>query len=363
MADYSRSKELKKFDDTKAGVKGLVDSGIVNVPKMFIRPADELAQELIINPTHTNNNNNNQIPTVDLSGTEAGGSRRKETVDQIKAASKEWGIFQVTNHGIPLNAMDEMIDGVRLFNEQDLGLKREIYSHDTTKTVRFNSYADLYTSKIADWRDTLFLSSFRSDLDPNEIPAVCRNSTMEYVKHIKRLGETLFELLSEALGLRSDHLGSMGGSKGCSIVCHYYPPCPQPELTLGLKEHTDPGFLNVLLQNEIDGLQVLHQCQWLDVHPTRGGLIVNIGDLLQIVSNGKLKSVRHRAVNKNAGPRITVSSSFSGHVSLLHKTFSPISELTSEPDPPRYKDFVLKEYYARYLSKSDGKSLTECYKL
>ncbi|XP_039010728.1 1-aminocyclopropane-1-carboxylate oxidase homolog [Hibiscus syriacus] len=168
---YSRAKELKKFDETKAGVKGLIDAGTVNIPKMFIRPAEELSQEVIINSTHTNNNI--QVPIVDLSGMEVD-SRRKEMVDQIKIASTEWGIFQVTNHGIPLNVLDEMIDGVRMFNEQDLELKKEMYSRDTTKPVRFDSNTDLYTSKTADWRDTLFLSSFRSDLDPSKIPAVCR---------------------------------------------------------------------------------------------------------------------------------------------------------------------------------------------
>ncbi|GMI70003.1 hypothetical protein like AT5G59540 [Hibiscus trionum] len=355
--DYNRTKELKEFDDTKVGVKGLIDAGIVNIPKMFIRPAEELA---IINPYPNRTNYNVEVPIVDLSDIEEG-SRRKEMVNLIKMATTEWGIFHVTNHGIPLNVLDEMMDGVRMFNEQDLELKKDIYSRDTTKKVRFDSNTDLYTSKTADWRDTLYLSSFRSDLDPNEIPEACRNSTIEYLKHIRRLGETLFELLSEALGLRPDHLSSMGCDKGCSIVCHYYPACPQPELTLGVKKHADPGFLNVLLQNEINGLQVLHEGQWLNIHPTRGGLIVNIGDLLHIISNDKFKSVKHRAIVNNVGPRITVSSSFSGHVSLLDKTFSSINELTSEANPPQYKDVVLKEYFARFLSNS--KSLTDYYRL
>ncbi|XP_022739837.1 1-aminocyclopropane-1-carboxylate oxidase homolog isoform X3 [Durio zibethinus] len=273
--DYDRTKELKEFDDTKAGVKGLVDAGIVSIPRMFIRPAEELAVEEL-NSCQTNI----KVPIIDLSKIQDD-SRRKEIVDEVRIASAEWGFFQVINHGIPLSVLDEMIDGVRMFNEQDLELKKEFYTREVTKKVRFNSNYDLYTSLTADWRDTLNLSFLDSDPDPEEMPAVCRKSTLEYTKYIRRLGETLFQLLSEALGLQEDYLGSIGCAKGCSIVCHYYPVCPQPELTLGVRKHADAGILTLLLQNEISGLQVLHEGQWFDVQPTRGGLVVNIGDLLQ----------------------------------------------------------------------------------
>ena len=114
------------------------------------------------------------------------------------------------------------------------------------------------------------------------VVSICRKSTIEYVKYIRRFGDTLFELLSEALGLQAEYLGSMECAKEGSLVCHYYPACPQPELTLGLSRHADPGFLTLLIQNEISGLQVLHEGQWVDVHPIQGGLVVNIGDLLQV---------------------------------------------------------------------------------
>ncbi|XWS08809.1 hypothetical protein CRYUN_Cryun40dG0032500 [Craigia yunnanensis] len=355
--DYNRIKELKEFDDTKAGVKGLFDAGIVSIPKMFIRPSEELVDELNSCQTKI------EVPTIDLSNIQDD-SRRKEIVDEIRIASEEWGFFQVINHGIPLSVLDEMIDGVRLFNEQDLELKKELYSRDSTKKVRFNSNFDLYASQTADWRDTLTLSFLDSDPDPNEMPAVCRKSTLEYIKYTRKLGETLFEFLSEALGLQADHLGSIGCAKGCSMVSHYYPACPQPELTLGVRKHADPGLLTVLLQNEISGLQVLHGGQWFDVHPIRGALVVNIGDLLQIISNDKFKSVKHRATANLVGPRISVPCFFSGHASLLDKPFSPIKELTSEANPPRYKEVVLREYIARFISSSlDKKPLIDYYKL
>ncbi|MFQ6632550.1 hypothetical protein Gotur_009196 [Gossypium turneri] len=303
--NYDRTKELKQFDDTKTGVKGLVDSGILNVPKIFVRPAEDLAADELNSSQKTI-----EVPVIDLSN--IGDSiRRKEIVNEVKIASGEWGFFQVINHGIPLSVLDEMIEGIRLFNEQDL-----------------------------------------------------EKSTMEYFKHMKRLGEALFELLSEALGLQPDHLNSIGCSKGCSIVTHYYPPCPQPELTLGVRKHADAGILTVLLQNHMSGLQVLHDSQWFDVHPTRGGLIINVGDLLQVLSNNKFKSVKHRVISSHVGPRISVACFFSGHASLLDKPFGPIKKLISEANPPRYEEFLLKEYFAKFFASSlDTKPPIDYYKL
>ena len=97
-----------------------------------------------------------------------------------------------------------------------------------------------------------------------------------------KLGCCLFELLSEALGLNSDHLKEMGCADGLAAICHYYPRCPQPEVTMGTTKHTDNDFMTVLLQDHIGGLQVLHQSQWIDVPPTPGALVVNVGDLLQV---------------------------------------------------------------------------------
>ncbi|KAE8708989.1 hypothetical protein F3Y22_tig00110332pilonHSYRG00679 [Hibiscus syriacus] len=357
--DFNRTKELKEFDDTKAGVKGLVDAGVLNIPEIFVRPAEELAA----NKSNSCQKNNVEVPIIDLSNIRDK-NRRKEIVNEVRVASEEWGFFQVINHEIPLSVLDEMIEGIRFFNEQDSELKKEMYSRDSAKKVKFNSNFDLFTSKTADWRDTLSLSFLDSDPDPSDLPPVCRLSTIEYIKHTKRLGETLFELLSEALGLRPDRLNSIGCCKGSILHSHYYPPCPQPQLTLGISKHTDPGILTLLFQNHISGLQVFHEGQWFDVRPTQGGLVVNIGDLLQVLSNEKFKSVKHRAIANHVGPRITVPCFFWGHATLLVKLIGPIEELISETNRPRYKEFLLKDYVAKFLSSSlDNKPPIDYYKL
>ena len=86
---------------------------------------------------------------------------------------------------------------------------------------------------------------------------------MEYSKKVIELGKLLFELLSVALGLKSNHLEDMDCDKGLAGVCHYSPACLQPELTFSTSKHADNDFLTIVLQDHIIGLQVLYQNQWL----------------------------------------------------------------------------------------------------
>ena len=89
-------------------------------------------------------------------------------------------------------------------------------------------------------------------------------------------------MLSEGLGLDTDRLKNTTCLEARVMVGHYYPCCPQPDLTVGLASHTDPGVLSVLLQDHIGGLQIKHEGEWVDVKPVPGAIVINIADVLQV---------------------------------------------------------------------------------
>ncbi|KAK1390633.1 Deacetoxyvindoline 4-hydroxylase [Heracleum sosnowskyi] len=110
---YDRESELKAFDDTKAGVKGLVDAGINHVPRIFTRPKDDLQDSI-----SSSEGGHFKFPIIDIDGLDEDPIRQK-IIDQVRDASETWGFFQVVNHGIPVTVMNEMLEGVRQFYEQD----------------------------------------------------------------------------------------------------------------------------------------------------------------------------------------------------------------------------------------------------
>ncbi|KAL3536095.1 hypothetical protein ACH5RR_004556 [Cinchona calisaya] len=355
---FDRKREIKAFDDTKAGVKGLVDSGITTVPRIFIGPPET---------SKASNNSTSQqykFPIIDLRGIDEDQAKRKEMVEKVRDASGTWGFFQVINHGIPDDVLEEMLKGVRGFHEQETEVRKQWYTRENARRVFYHSNFDLYSAPVTNWRDTLSCLMAPNPPTPHDLPSVCSEIFIKYSKEVTKLGHSLLELFSEALGLEPNHLKDMDCAEGLTILGHYYPACPQPELTLGASKHEDNDFLTILLQDQIGGLQVLYQNQWVDVPPTPGALVVNIGDFLQLVSNDKFVSAQHRALANRVGPRVSAASFFTTNLVASSKLYGPIKELLSEDDPPKYRETTIKDYTTYFNAKGlDGISALLHYRL
>lgn len=106
---------------------------------------------------------------------------------------------------------------------------------------------------------------------------------IEWDKEMKQLGEKVMGLLCEGLGLSPNKLTGNSYLGRRTMGGQYYPYCPEPDKTVGIATHTDPGILTVLLQDQSGGLQVKYEGKWIDLKPVHGALVVNIGDLFQVL--------------------------------------------------------------------------------
>jgi len=167
---YNRIAEVKAFDESKAGVKGLLESGkcMTKIPRMFHFPKSNLTTLQIDSSSKLS------IPVIDLQDMNTNPRLHGEVLDKIQSACKEWGFFQVINHGIPISVLDEMTSAIRRFHEQEADERKPFYTRDTSKKVRYFSNGTLFRDPAANWRDTIAFFTSPDPPNPEEIPQVCR---------------------------------------------------------------------------------------------------------------------------------------------------------------------------------------------
>jgi isopenicillin N synthase-like dioxygenase len=259
-----RAALVKAFDESRTGVRGLVESGISSIPELFVHP-DPYASTPLAPPSIS-------IPVVDLS------LPTPVAAAAAAKAARHWGFFHLVNHhqalAIPDDYPARAVAAVRAFNELPAPERSAHYGRDTAGGgVKYYSNIDLYRSPAASWRDSIRVGLGADRRDPIRMPHACLDDVPGWDAHATAVARAVLGLLSEGLGLAPPTLEEASCLEGKVMICHYYPACPEPKRTMGIAAHTDPGVITVLAQDGVCGLQVKHtdegSRQWVDVNPVR----------------------------------------------------------------------------------------------
>ncbi|CAO2208344.1 unnamed protein product [Urochloa humidicola] len=361
--DYDAAAALAAFHESRAGVRGLVESGVTAVPTIFLTPTATA-------PPPQSPAAAFSIPAVDLS------LPRRDTVALIRAAARSCGFFHATNHGVPAGVVASAVSAARAFHEQPRAARSALYSLEpaaVTYSTIPNAQQEGAGAPLLPWRDSLrvrFGPWEDGDGEPDLgrlRPAACRDALLEYQRALTGFGKEMAGLLSEALGVGAERLEEAMRVEGWLMACHYYPPCPEPARVVGGIEHTDPSLFTVLAQDGVGGLQVRRDDgggEWVDVPPVAGALLVNIGDVLKVVSNNELKSVEHRVVIKSTqDARVSIALFFNPAKRDKSDLFGPLPELVTPEKPALYRSFTLPEFMSARREYGHSRSSIERFKV
>ncbi|KAK7286912.1 hypothetical protein RJT34_22266 [Clitoria ternatea] len=350
-------------------VQALAESGLTTVPECFIKPRSQRPINTTLVPNQAkscpqininiNNNDNINIPVIDMKHVYCDDKRlREETLERVSEACREWGFFQVVNHGVEHELMREAREVWRGFFHQPIQVK-EKYANSPLTYEGYGSRLGVKKGAILDWSDYFFLhylpSSLRDQAKWPALPTSLRNVIAEYGEEIVKLGGRILEIMSINLGLREDFLlNAFGGESdlGACLRVNFYPKCPQPDLTLGLSSHSDPGGMTILLPDEnVSGLQVRRGEDWITVKPVPNAFIINIGDQIQVLSNAVYKSIEHRVIVNSDKDRVSLAFFYNPRSDLL---IQPAKELVTEDKPALYSPMTFDEY--RLFIRTKGPS-------
>ncbi|GLU17990.1 hypothetical protein SLE2022_343140 [Rubroshorea leprosula] len=334
------------------GIKGLVDLGLTEVPKPYIQPPQERIDESSHHLQHQ--------PPIDLSLLD--GPDCDRVAQQIVSAAETLGFFQVVNHGVPLELLESLKESAHAFFGQ-LPEKKAVYRKDVSPSplVTYGTSFVPEKEKALEWKDYVSMK-YTNDTDALQYwPNECRKVALEYVKTSTNMVRKLMEILMGHLGAKLDDsmIDALIGSK--MVNMNFYPSCPNPKLTVGVGRHSDVGTLTVLLQDGIGGLYVkveehvdfATKGEWVEIPPLPGALVINVGDTLQILSNGKYKSAEHRVRTTSASSRVSIPV-FT--MPKLTVKIAPLPEMIEKHGMARYREVVFADYMKNFFGNAhEGK--------
>ncbi|XP_058730768.1 protein DMR6-LIKE OXYGENASE 1-like [Vicia villosa] len=316
------------------------------------------------------------IPEIDLSPLfhhqVPNPSAIESLVKEIGSACKEWGFFQVTNHGVPLSLRQRLEEASRLFFAQSLEEKKKV----ARDAINPNGYYDTeHTKNVRHWKEVFDFTSHDPTLIPlnsdenddrvtqwtnqsPQYPPQFRAIIEEYIKEVEKLAYKLLELIALSLGLEAKRFEEFFKDQTSFIRFGHYPPCPYPDLALGVGRHKDAGALTILAQDEVGGLEVKRKSdqEWVLVKPTPDAYIINVGDIIQVWSNDAYESVEHRVMVNSERERFSIPFFFfPAHYTLV----KPLEELTNEENPSKYRPYNWGKFLVNRKSGNFAKKKVE----
>eukprot|EP00262_Sarcandra_glabra_P017502 TRINITY_DN600_c0_g1_i1.p1 TRINITY_DN600_c0_g1~~TRINITY_DN600_c0_g1_i1.p1 ORF type:complete len:366 (+),score=40.36 TRINITY_DN600_c0_g1_i1:26-1099(+) len=267
------------------------------LPPSFIRDEDE-------RPKVPYNQFSTDIPIISLADI--------DVCPKIVEACEDWGIFQVVDHGVDAALILGMTRLAKEFFDLPADEKMR-FDMSGGKKGGFIVSSHLQGEAVQDWREIVTYFSYpirnRDFSRWPDKPEAWRKVVEKYSEELMGLACKLLEVLSEAMGLEKDALTKACLDMDQKVVVNFYPKCPQPDLTLGLKRHTDPGTITLLLQDQVGGLQATRDGgnTWITVQPVHGAFVVNLGDHGHFLSNGRFKNADHQAVVNSNYSRLSIA--------------------------------------------------------
>ncbi|GMP73268.1 hypothetical protein CsSME_00031068 [Camellia sinensis var. sinensis] len=285
------------------------------------------------------------FPVIDME--KLNGEERAATMEMIKDACENWGFFELVNHGMSHELMDTVERLTKEHYKKCLEQRfKEMVESKGLEAVQ-SEINDL------DWESTFFLRHLPVS-NISEIPDLqddYRKAMKEFALKLEELAEQLLDLLCENLGLEKGYMkkafyGSQGPTFGTKVSS--YPPCPRPELIKGLRAHTDAGGIILLFQDDkVSGLQLLKDGEWIDVPPLKHSIVINIGDQLEVITNGKYQSVMHRVIAQSDGNRMSLASFYNPGSDAVIYPAPALVEKEGEQNQV-YPKFVFEDYMKLY---------------
>ncbi|KAK6135695.1 hypothetical protein DH2020_030572 [Rehmannia glutinosa] len=301
------------------------------------------------------------IPLIDLSPS-TNSSKSDDLanlVAEIGDACENWGFFQVINHGVPL----EVRERIELASREFFALSKEEKKKVSRNEVNLFGYSDFeITKSVRDWKEVfdctienptvIYASDEPDDGELKELynqwpqyPPDLREICEVYASEMQKLTYKLLGLIALSIGLPKDRLHGFFKNQTSFMRLNYYPPCPAPQLALGLGRHKDAGAMTILAQDDVGGLEVKRKSdgEWIFVKPTPDAYIVNVGDLIQVWSNDKYESVEHRVKVNSEKERISIPFFINPSHSIW---VEPLEELITDQNPGKYKGYSWGKFYA-----------------